>query len=90
MPNHAILIRPSGSELPTTPANGKAFTLEEAQGIVGGYVARVYLRDGRIMLCDEDGLLKHLPKNEVACQLAQALIVGDALVGDRDVMKGFV
>ena len=39
-------------------ATGKAFTLEELQRAVGGYIELVRLRDGRQMYCDEDAKRK--------------------------------
>jgi hypothetical protein len=55
-------------------------TLKEAQGVVGGYVERVFLQNGDQMLVDEEGLLKQLPVNAQATVLSGQLIVGNALV----------
>jgi hypothetical protein len=54
--------------------------LEDCQKVVGGFVEMVYLEDGRQMLVNEEGLLKELPYNPIASQLAGHTIVGNAIV----------
>lgn len=48
------------------PKNGEKISLEEAQALVDGYVELVHLNDDNILLCDEEGLLKHKPINTLA------------------------
>lgn len=58
-------------------------TLEDAQKFVGGYIEIVPLTvNGRKaqLLCDEEGLLKGLTKNQPATLMADRLIVGNALL----------
>lgn len=62
------------------PANGKTWTLDEVQGLVGGYVELIGLPEGLSMLVDEDGRMKGLPLNQGASLLAGVPIVGTALV----------
>lgn len=64
-------------------------SLADAQRLVGGYVQRVFLKDGRPMLVDEEGLLKQLPKNEVASELFGATIVGNVLVLEGKAKAGW-
>lgn len=52
-----------------SPANGTAFTLEELQKIVGGYIEALYLHDGRIMFLNEDGKRLGLPLNLVSARV---------------------
>ena len=57
------------------------------QAHVGGYLQHVYLRDGGIMLVDEDYLLtkKRLKLNRIATALYGEPIFGNALiVGQKD------
>lgn len=68
------------------PKNGKAFTLEEAQAMVGGYIEVVHLKDNDILVCDEEGRLKDKERNEIATFRATQLgykgneyLVGDVL-----------
>jgi hypothetical protein len=76
-----------GGEL--LPRDGVAFTLEELQHVVGGYIEAVYLRDGWIMMINEEGKLLGLPYNVLATHLARThgslsaddYIVGDVVVG---------
>ena len=53
--------------------NGVKVTLEEAQALVGGSVELVHLDDNNILLCDEEGLLKHKPINTLATIQAKGL-----------------
>lgn len=57
----------------------KKVTLEEAQAAVDGYVERVRIKGG-VMLVNEDGIAKHLEYNPVASTLAHGPILGDVLV----------
>lgn len=69
------------------PANGTDFQLREVQKMVGGYVEVVYLRDGRVMLVDEEGLLKGAPLNREASRMAGRPIVGPAVVMPNDMFR---
>ena len=48
-------------------------TLEALQGIVGGYIEAVWLRDDCVLVCNEEGKLQGLPVN--------FRIFGDVIVG---------
>ena len=64
------------------PKNGVKITLEEAQALVGGYVELVRLDDNNILLCDEEGLLKHKHINTLATIQANGIgWKGSYLVG---------
>ena len=64
------------------PKNGEKISLEEAQDVVGGYVELVHLDDNNILLCDEEGLLKHKHINTLATIQANGLgWKGSYLVG---------
>lgn len=71
-------------------------TLRQCQEAVGGYVQRVFLGDGLILLVNEDGLSQNLPINAVATALlrsyitdpaANVMIVGDVIVAREDMFK---
>lgn len=81
----ATLIKPHGVIAKVTPANGKKFTLQELQFLVGGYVEPIRMGKGMTMLVDEDGHAKELPVNEDASRrvLLPLLIVGNALIVSR-------
>jgi hypothetical protein len=79
----ALLIKADGTfeeVAPVSTAKRPKFKLEELQGHIGGYVEIIYLRDGRMMLVDEDGRIKKLALNRRATLLASMEIVGDVLV----------
>ena len=80
----ATLIQVDGSERQVLPASGQAFTLEELQALVGGYVEPLRLPSGDIVLLDEDGKLKQKPKNGRATTLVRSagIAAADFIVGD--------
>ena len=75
-----------------TPNNGKTFELDELQGIVDGNFEIVRLRDGRIIIVDEDGKLKDKAVNIPATNILRRdhfttdYIVGTAIVCDSDMV----
>lgn len=72
-----------------SPANGKHFSLEELQGLVGGYIEVLYLKNGTIMVINEDGKNLNLPRNERAMLYVVGLLdSADYIVGDAVIIKG--
>lgn len=59
----AVLIPVQGEKQEVLPANGKCFTLEELQALVGGYIEYLYLPDGRVLVINEEGKPEGLPYN---------------------------
>jgi hypothetical protein len=85
----ATLLRVNGDVIVVEPANGKVFTTSELQRLVGGFIEVVpqprwahhkarWKRE--VMLVDEDGWAKGLPYNPAACELAEQVLRGDALI----------
>lgn len=76
-----------------TPKNGKTFELDELQGIVGGWIEIVRLKDGRIIVIDEDGKSKNKAVNIPATNILRRdhfttdYIVGTAIVCDDDMIE---
>lgn len=85
----ATLYKVDGSEQEVLPANGKGFTLDEMQALVGGYVQVIYLPDGSPCLMDEDGKSKNKPINQRATLMGRVAGTqgGDCIVGDFVVCK---
>jgi hypothetical protein len=84
----AEIIRVDGSREPVTPTNGTDFKFEQVYPLIGTDIIQIVAcRDGRIMLCDEEGKLKDKPVNFAATQLyvhgTHDPIVGDVLVCDK-------
>lgn len=83
----AQLIKSNGGMAEVVPKNGRAFTLDELQGFVGGYIELVNLVDSYLVM-NEDGRLNGLPKNERATAIAMNVgvismfdyICGDVLI----------
>ena len=79
----ATLYEPSGRDSDYVPRNGKKFTLEELQALVGGYIEMIRIPGDagkRVLFVDEEGKLKGLKPNVRASHLAGQLIVGNALL----------
>jgi|TARA_R110000751_G_scaffold134837_4_gene237418 hypothetical protein len=62
-----------------------ATTLSEMQGAVGGYIEFIYLPNNsglnnKVLVVNDEGALKQLPRNVEASQLAGQNIVGDVLL----------
>ena len=78
----------NGAIIPISPASGVRWTLEELQGLVGGYIETVSTIDGRIMIVNELGKCVEpmLPLNILAtriyCHGRVDPIVGPAVVVD--------
>ena len=76
-----------------TPKNGKTFELDEMQGIVGGYIEIINLKDGRMMIIDEEGKSKDKAVNIPATNILRCdhyttdYIVGTAIVCNADMVK---
>ena len=67
------------------PAEGKYFSGNELNEIVGGWFQLVPIGDGRVMVVNEEGHIHKLPKNHKAGAMlnrhdATAIIVGTVLI----------
>lgn len=91
----ALFIQTDGTETPIEPDDGKVFTLDKLQELVGGYVEIIARKNGKIMLGDEDGRMKNLPINRMATDLLHSwlapaptvTLVGDILIVPDDTMR---
>jgi hypothetical protein len=77
------IYKSNGEVTEVEPKNGKHFTLEELQEIVGGYFEPIYLPKGMVLAVNEEGLLKNLPFNEKVSNMTMKLIVGDVLLCNK-------
>lgn len=64
-------------------------TLQETQQIVGGYIELVKVGDGKTLVVDEEGKVKHKPTNKVITERYGNLIYGGYIVGDVIVLEGW-
>lgn len=60
-------------------------SFEEMQAFVGGYVEVVPIKDGQVVICNEDGLSQRLPVNSVFGRF-----VGNIVVCAREELEGCV
>ena len=77
----AKLYKTNGTIENIEPANGKDFSLEELQEIVGGYIQVVPVFGNKCIVVDEEGRMKDYKHNETASQLVFGQVIGD-IVGD--------
>lgn len=73
-----------GAEIEVHPRSGKIYSLAELQEYVEGYIEIVWLKDGQLMIVDEEGALKENYLNGPASRLAERMIFGHALVINED------
>jgi hypothetical protein len=82
----ATLYRTDGTTEVLQPLNGVHWSLEELQTLVGGYIELGRTVDGRFMVLDEEGKLKHKALNIAATRLYKYgrhdPVVGEVLVVD--------
>lgn len=76
----AKILKSDGTVVTIIPNNKKAFTLAEARAHIGGGYITVIYRNNFILLVDEEGIPKNLPRNKLASTIAQQNIVGDCLI----------
>lgn len=72
-----------GTDNVATPKQAAKLTLELMQKEVGGFVATVRLKD-QVLLCDEDGLPRRLPVNQLASAIAGQQLVGTVVSVPRN------
>ncbi len=69
------------------PENGRDFQLKELQEIVGGYIEIVPTKDGRIMVCNEEGKLDDIIFVGEITDTEVDYIAGDVLVCESSELK---
>ena len=80
----ATLIKADGTRTEIQPENGTDFKLDELQAYVDGYIEIVNLRNGEILVINEEGKGRY-ELNEAATDIARqhrALFAWDFIVGD--------
>jgi hypothetical protein len=80
----AKLIKADGITLEIRPKNGTDYQLEELQKYVDGYIDIINLRNGSLMVVNDDGKGR-FPTNLKATQIAHengAIWIGDWIDGD--------
>ena len=82
----ARLLHPDGTNETVTPKEGNRFSLDELQGLVGGYIQLVPGEHAETydVVVNEEGLLKELPFNQAGSFLAP----GHHLVGNVLILEG--
>lgn len=91
----AKIFNTDGTTRDIEPKNGTDFQLDEMKEIVGGYIELVDLRDGRLLVINEEGKLYKLEVNLAATTMAHAamaiadwdVIVGNVLLCNSDQVK---
>jgi hypothetical protein len=90
MQTQAFIYTIGGEIIPILPNNNKYFELSELQSIVEGYIEIVYLKDGRLMIVNEEGKFG-FTCNQEATKLFDSdngdYISGNVLVTPRNFIK---
>lgn len=79
-PKYAVVFDTNGNIRPVKP-KGDKFSLEELQSLVGGLI-EVYPKrfNNRLVICNEEGLIKRLKKNEIFKKYSLKSLVGDIVL----------
>lgn len=83
----AFVINTAGVEKEIFPKNGSDFKLNEMQAAIGGMIETVSLSTGKLLIVDEEGLLKGLRVNTKASIIARRTIVGPVIVCEDSQVK---
>lgn len=83
----AQLLKIGGERLNLGPRNGKKFELPELEEILCCFIEIVDLKNGYIMVVDEEGRLKHSKINTAATLMLGSPVVGDVIVCQRKLVK---
>ena len=79
-PKNAILFRENGTVTTITPKN-EYFTLSELQSLVEGYIELYPARyRDHLIICDEEGMIKHKKRNESFRALTGIGLLGNVLL----------
>jgi len=70
--------------------NFTADTLKKKQDAVGGYIEVVHTRASKVLIVNEEGLIKRLPFNVKASEIAGQQIVGDVICLDEEDYHNFL
>ena len=66
-------------------------SLKDMQDLVGGYIQLVPLSDSEYMVCNEEGLIKNLPVNDIANEILQVqnpyFAMHNVIVGNVFIIK---
>ena len=79
-PQYALHFKEDGT-LETLKPKDKYLTLQELQAAVGGYIELYPCRyENKLIVCDEEGLIKHRQVNILFANLTSIKLVGDVLL----------
>jgi hypothetical protein len=95
----ATLIKMDGTQQSVLPSVKKSkFVLEELRKFVGGSIGLIHIRDGEVLVVNEDGLNLKLPPNREATNLMierlgavrASIVTGELLVLSGDEVKAHI
>ena len=80
------IISPDGTmtDMPKAQGDDGVYTLRQMQDVVGGPIQALAAYDGRLLIVNEEGLLKGLEHNPEASDLVGFPIMGMALICERE------
>jgi hypothetical protein len=95
----ATVIKTDGTQESVSPSVKKSkFVLEEMRKFVGGSIGLIHIRNGEVLVVNENGLNLKLPPNCEATNLMierlgavrASIVTGEALVLTGDELKGHI
>lgn len=86
-PPYALLFEENGDVSILTP-KGKTFTLKELQTAIGGCIELYPNRfKDRLVVCDEEGLIKNRPINPIFTHISGISLVGNVLLCPEEMFE---
>lgn len=86
-PRKAALLLTVDNEICVVNPKDKYFTLKELQDAVDGLIAVAGFYLNCIVVCNEEGLLKHLPINKLFKKMSGFTLVGNALIVPEEIFE---
>lgn len=84
---YALHFKEDGTLEILKPTN-KYFTLQELQDAVGGYIELYpYHYANKLIICDEEGLIKEKPVNKLFERLTSVSLVGDIVLCPEEIFE---
>jgi len=82
-----VVMHPDGRITSIAPKDGKTYSLEELQALVGGYIELVPMDKSRYAVVNEEGMFLGFDVNPGASLLLGTTIVGPCVVIPRRTMR---
>lgn len=86
-PNKTALLLTTSNGILFVEPKDKYFTLKELQDAVGGYIEVAGTFHNRLVICNEEGLLKDLPINKLFKKMSGSRLAGNVLIVPEEIFE---